>query len=99
MAKKRGTPSKKCPHCGKTVHARSVLCKFCKKEIIKKSSSMSKKARSETAGMLRKIKSLGGVENVAQSLKAYKQSAETVKTLGGYEKALEVIAALKQLKD
>jgi reverse gyrase len=99
MVKKRGAPSKKCPHCGKTIHARSVSCKFCKKEIVKKSSAGgAKKSKSEIAGVLRKIKSLGGIETVAEALKAYKHSAETVKTLGGYEKAAEVIAALKQLK-
>jgi hypothetical protein len=98
MAKKRGAPSKQCPHCGKTIHARSATCKFCKKPIAKKTVE-AKKSKSEFAGLLRKIKSLGGIDTVAEALKAYKVSAETVKSLGGYEKATEVIAALKQLKD
>jgi hypothetical protein len=99
MAKKRGAPSKQCPHCGKTVHARSATCKFCKQEIVKKGVlRTAKKGKSEIAGVLRKINSLGGVDSVAEALKSYRQSAETVKTLGGYEKAVDVIAALKQLQ-
>jgi hypothetical protein len=99
MAKKRGAPSKQCPHCGKTIHARSTTCKYCGKEIIKKNPLRTvKKGKSEFAGLLRTINSLGGVDSVAQSLKSYHQSVETVKSLGGYEKATEVITALKQLK-
>jgi hypothetical protein len=100
MAKKRGAPSKQCPHCGRTIHARSSTCKYCGKEILKKNPlRAATKGKSEFAGLLKKIKSLGGVDNVAEALKSYRQSEETVKSLGGFDKAVEIITALKQLTD
>ena len=107
---KRGFPSKQCPKCGATVHARKFQCPECghKFEIGQKKATAKAAAKEPMAvinGPLAAvneaaatIRNLGGLEKVKQLVAQAKEAQEAIDRLGGIEDAEATVEALEMLK-
>ncbi len=107
--KKRGFPSKQCPKCGATVHARKFQCPECGHnfQIGQKKSAKPVEAKQPAVinGPLAAvgqaaatIRDLGGLEKVKQLVAQAKEAQEAIDRLGGIEDAEATVEALEMLK-
>ncbi len=109
--KKRGFPSKQCPKCGATVHARKFQCPECGHdfEIGQKKAATAKPAANKQTAVINgplaavsqaamTIRDLGGLEKVKQLVAQAKEAQEAIERLGGIEDAEATVEALEMLK-
>lgn len=101
---KRAAPEKPCVKCGKHIHARQMVCPFCKTEQPKKEGSAKPKAKPEgsakpksdamaTLILVAKLAGeLGGLEKLLEL-------TEQIDALGGSGEVLEAVEALQGLKN
>ncbi len=111
--KKRGFPSKQCPKCGATVHARKFQCPECGHgfEIGQKKAAAAKPAAKPTQAATvingplaavsqaaATIRDLGGLEKVKELIAQAKEAQEAIDRLGGIEDAEAIVEALEMLR-
>jgi uncharacterized Zn finger protein (UPF0148 family) len=98
----RGMPSKQCPNCGATVHARKFQCPECDYVFVAKNGKAKVKRgrvkRVQAAAVESPAPIAASKPALTDPLAAMNEAAETIRSLGGLEKVKDLIAKAKEIE-
>jgi hypothetical protein len=98
----RKTPSKPCPHCGKSIHPRVNTCPHCGKTIEHATKTAKRKPTAggmDVVRLVETITQMGGVKKVKSLLDQANKAKYALAELGTLEEAADACELLEKISD